>query len=124
VPWANTYDLMTITLAVITLGGLVASPACAAQHTAGTTLKRAAVLLYVIDLHTHRVVRAITNLPGIEGVVCVPELKKIYTSNWWENTIGVIDLQQMTVVKKLPTEESPTALCMRHHSTVRLLAAP
>jgi len=37
----------------------------------------------------------------------VPELKKVYTSNAGDNTIGVIDLKQMKVVKKLPTEAKP-----------------
>src|SRR3989442_1321008 len=67
----------------------------------------AAGLLYVIDLRTSRVVKAIPGVPGIEGVAYVPELRKVYTANWWENKIGVVDLRQMTVVKKLPTEEKP-----------------
>jgi hypothetical protein len=70
----------------------------------------AAGLLYVIDLRTHTVVKAIPDVPGIEGVAYVPELKKVYTSNWWENKIGIIDLRQMQVVKKLPTEEKPDGI--------------
>jgi hypothetical protein len=50
----------------------------------------AAGLLYVIDLRTNTVLKAIPDVPGVEGVAYVPELKKVYTSNWWENTIGVI----------------------------------
>jgi DNA-binding beta-propeller fold protein YncE len=45
-------------------------------------------------------------IPGVEGVEFVPELKKVYTSDAGDNTIGVIDLQ-MTVIKKLPTEAKP-----------------
>jgi DNA-binding beta-propeller fold protein YncE len=37
----------------------------------------------------------------------VPELKKFYTSNAHDNTIGVVDLKQMKVVKKLKTESKP-----------------
>src|SRR5919198_2655005 len=70
----------------------------------------AAGLLYVIDLRTHTVVKAIPDVPGVEGVAYVPELKKVYTANWWENKIGVIDLGQMRVVKKLPTEEKPDGI--------------
>ncbi|MGH8070114.1 MAG: YncE family protein [Candidatus Entotheonellia bacterium] len=70
----------------------------------------AAGLLYVIDLQTHTVVKAIPDVPGVEGVAYVPELKKVYTSNWWENQIDVIDLRQMKVVKKLPTEEKPDGI--------------
>src|SRR2546427_1370788 len=67
----------------------------------------AAGLLYVIDLRTNRVVKAIPDVPGAEGVEFVPELKKVYTSNAGDNTIGVIDLKQMKVVKRLPTEAKP-----------------
>ncbi len=70
----------------------------------------AAGLLYVIDLKTHAVVRAIPDLPGIEGIAYVPGARKVYTSNWWENTIGVIDLRQMKVLKKIPTEEKPDGI--------------
>src|SRR5881275_710420 len=67
----------------------------------------AAGLLYVIDLRTNQVVKAIPDTPGAEGVEFVPELKKVYTSNGGDNTIGVIDLKQMKVIKKLPTEAKP-----------------
>ena len=62
---------------------------------------------YVIDLRTDKVVATITDTPGAEGVEYVPELKKAYTSNAGDNTIGVIDLRQMKVVKKLPTAAKP-----------------
>jgi YVTN family beta-propeller protein len=67
----------------------------------------AAGLLYVIDLRTNQVVKAISDVPGAEGVEFVPEMKKVYTSNAGDNTIGVIDLKQMKVIKKLPTEAKP-----------------
>ena len=67
----------------------------------------AAGLLYVIDLRTNKVVKAIPDVPGVEGVEYVPELKKVYTSDWYENKIGVIDLRQMQVVKKIGTEAKP-----------------
>jgi hypothetical protein len=60
---------------------------------------------YVIDLGTNKIVATIKNTPGAEGVEYVPELKKFYTSNAGDNTIGVVDLKLMKVVKKLPTEE-------------------
>jgi DNA-binding beta-propeller fold protein YncE len=62
---------------------------------------------YVIDLATNKVVATVTDTPGAEGVEYVPELKKFYTSNANDNTIGVIDLKQMKVVKKLKTEAKP-----------------
>ena len=62
---------------------------------------------YVIDLGTNKVVATITDTPGAEGIEYVPELKKFYTSNARDNTIGVVDLKQMKVVKKLKTEAKP-----------------
>jgi DNA-binding beta-propeller fold protein YncE len=64
-------------------------------------------LLYVIDLKTSKLVKAIPDVPGIEGVEYAPDVNKVYTSNWTENKIGVIDLDKMQVVKKLPTEAKP-----------------
>src|SRR6184192_353366 len=62
---------------------------------------------YVIDLRTNRVVSVVTNTPGAEGVEYVAELKKFYTSNAHDDTIGVVDLKQMKVIKKLKTESKP-----------------
>ena len=62
---------------------------------------------YVIDLATNKVIATVTDTPGAEGVEYVPELKKFYTSNAHDNTIGVVDLKQMKVVKKLKTESKP-----------------
>ena len=62
---------------------------------------------YVIDLQTNKVVATVKDTPGAEGVEYVAELKKFYTSNAGDNTIGVVDLRQMKVVKKLPTERKP-----------------
>ena len=50
---------------------------------------------YVIDLSTNKVVATITDTPGAEGVEYVSEFKKFYTSNAYDNTIGVVDLKQM-----------------------------
>src|SRR6266478_6596288 len=67
----------------------------------------AAGLLYVIDLRTNKLVKAIPDVPGVEGVEYVPGLKKVYTSDSGDNKIGVVDLKTMTVIKKLPTEAKP-----------------
>jgi DNA-binding beta-propeller fold protein YncE len=64
-------------------------------------------ILYVIDLRTNKLVKAIPGVPGIEGVEYVPGLKKVYTSDSGDNQIGVVDLKSMTVIKKLPTEAKP-----------------
>src|SRR5258705_8351950 len=67
----------------------------------------AAEQTYVIDLRTNRIVAVVTNTPGVEGVEYVPELKKFYTSNAHDDTIGVVDLKLMKVIKKLKTEAKP-----------------
>jgi DNA-binding beta-propeller fold protein YncE len=67
----------------------------------------AAEQTYVIDLRTNRVVAVVTDTPGVEGVEYVPELKKFYTSNAHDDTIGVVDLKQMKVIKKLKTASKP-----------------
>jgi len=64
-------------------------------------------ILYVIDMRTNAVVKAIEGVPGITGVEYIPGLRKVYTSDWGEEKIGVIDLREMKVVKRLPTAEKP-----------------
>jgi len=63
--------------------------------------------LYVIDTRTNKVVKTFSDVPGVEGVEYVPDLKKVYTSDWYEDKIGVIDLASMKVIKKIPTESKP-----------------
>ncbi len=67
----------------------------------------AAKQMYVIDLRTNKIVATVTDTPGVEGIEYVPELKKAYTSNAYDNTIGVVDMRQMKVIKKIPTEAKP-----------------
>jgi DNA-binding beta-propeller fold protein YncE len=62
---------------------------------------------YVIDLRTNKVVATVADTPGAEGVEYVSELKKFYTSNAGDNTIGVVDLRQTKVVKKISTDRKP-----------------
>ncbi|PYN12780.1 MAG: hypothetical protein DME05_20580 [Candidatus Rokuibacteriota bacterium] len=61
-------------------------------------------LLHVVDLRANAVVKTIPDVPGIEGVAYIAEGKKIYTANWGENKIGVIDVARMAIVTRLPTE--------------------
>jgi hypothetical protein len=49
--------------------------------------------------------RACRGLPGWEYI---PGLHKVYTSNWGEEKIGVVDLKTMKVVRRLPTADNPT----------------
>jgi DNA-binding beta-propeller fold protein YncE len=67
-------------------------------------------ILYVIDMRTNKLVKAIPGLPGITGLEYVPGLHKVYTSNWGEEKIGVVDLRTMSVIKRLPTESKPNGI--------------
>ena len=64
-------------------------------------------ILYVINLRDDSVVKAIPDVTGVEGVEYVPGLKKAYTSDWYENKVGVVDLTKFAVVKKLPSGNKP-----------------
>jgi DNA-binding beta-propeller fold protein YncE len=64
-------------------------------------------ILYVIDMRTNKVVKAIPGLPGITGVEFVPGLRKVYTSDWGEEKIGIVDLNSMSIIKRLPTASKP-----------------
>ena len=56
--------------------------------------------LYVVDLQTDKVVKTISDLPGIEGVEYAPDVKKLYTSDWHEDQIGVIDVKTLEIIKE------------------------
>jgi YVTN family beta-propeller protein len=62
---------------------------------------------YFVDTRTNQVAATITDTPGVEGVEYVPDERKVYTSNSGDNTIGVIDIAQRKVIKKLKTEFKP-----------------
>lgn len=64
-------------------------------------------ILYVINLKDNTVVKAIPDVPGVEGVEYVPGLRKTYTSDWHENKVGVIDMRRLAVIKKIPSGNKP-----------------
>jgi hypothetical protein len=64
-------------------------------------------ILYVIDVRSNTLIKAIPGVPGITGLEYVPGLRKVYTSDWGEEKIGVVDLHKMDVIKRLPTAAKP-----------------
>src|SRR5260370_33895659 len=64
-------------------------------------------ILYMIDVRTNKLVKAIPGVPGITGLEYVPGLRKVYTSDWGEEKIGIVDMKSMSVVKRLPIAEKP-----------------
>ena len=74
-------------------------------------------ILYVIDMQNNKLVKAIAGVPGITGLEFVPGTGKVYTSDWGEEKIGIVDLHSMNVLKRLPTEAKPngSAYAARFH---------
>jgi DNA-binding beta-propeller fold protein YncE len=64
-------------------------------------------ILYVIDVQTNSLVKAIPGVPGITGLEYVPGLRKVYTSDWGEEKVGVVSLKSMSVIKRLATAAKP-----------------
>jgi DNA-binding beta-propeller fold protein YncE len=58
-------------------------------------------------VQTNKLVKAIPGVPGITGLEYVPGLRKVYTSDWGEEKIGVVSLKSMNVVKRLDTAAKP-----------------
>lgn len=63
--------------------------------------------IYIIDTIKGKLLKTISGTPGVEGIEYVSDLNKIYTSNWRDHSIGVIDLKTMSVIKKIPAEMKP-----------------
>lgn len=74
-------------------------------------------ILYVIDVRTNKLVEAIPGVPGITGVEYVPSLRKVYTSDWGEEKIGVVELRSMASPSGFPRLPSPTAAPTPHRFT-------
>src|ERR1700730_9930840 len=49
-------------------------------------------ILYVIDVTTNKLVKSIPGVPGITRLEYVPGVRKVYTSDWGEEKIGIVDL--------------------------------
>jgi len=64
-------------------------------------------ILYVIDTRTNRLLHAISGVPEITGLEYVPGLRKVYTSDRGETKVGVVSLDQMRVVKRIPIGQNP-----------------
>lgn len=70
---------------------------------------------YVIDLKTDKLIKTISNTPGVEGIEIVPELNKVYTDNWGDHSVGVIDMDKMEVIKKIPAISKPDGNAYASH---------
>src|SRR5438876_1222083 len=61
-------------------------------------------ILYVIDMKTNNVVKAIPGIPGITGLEFVPETRKVYVNLRNTNEIAEIDPSTDTLLGKYPVD--------------------
>jgi DNA-binding beta-propeller fold protein YncE len=66
--------------------------------------------LVAIDTETNRVVGRVQGLRGVRSVAIVPDLGLGFTSNRAEDTIGVVQLSDLKLLKKLPGGHGPDAI--------------
>ena len=60
-----------------------------------------------VDIHAHRVVRTIPNLPQVHGVLVVPALHRVYATATGANLMVSLDEDTRQVLTRTPTGEYP-----------------
>ena len=72
-----------------------------------------------VDIHTQRVVRTITGLPGVHGVLVLPDRHRVYATATDANQMAIIDEDTGTVLGRGPTGAYPDGLAYDpQHTTV------
>jgi DNA-binding beta-propeller fold protein YncE len=66
--------------------------------------------LVAIDIQINRVVGRVEGLQGVRSVAIVPDLGLGFTSNRSEDTIGVVQLADLKLLKKIPGGRGPDAI--------------
>jgi YVTN family beta-propeller protein len=64
----------------------------------------------VYDIASGAVVGEVQNVPGVHGVMTVPELGRVYASATGNNQMAVIDSQSLSVVATIPGGEYPDGI--------------
>ena len=64
----------------------------------------------VFDTKTQRVVANIEELPGVHGVLAVPELGRVYASATNANQVAVIDDRTLKIITRTPTGNYPDGM--------------
>lgn len=64
----------------------------------------------VFDTKTQKVIADITNLPGVHGILAIPELHQVYASATGLNQVASIDPQTFKVKAMIPTDNYPDGL--------------
>jgi len=63
-----------------------------------------------VDIHAHRVVRTIPNLPQVHGVLVIPALHRVYATATGTNLMVSLDEDTGAVLTRTPTSEYPDGL--------------
>jgi YVTN family beta-propeller protein len=69
-----------------------------------------ASLVTVFDTQTGTIVGDVLGVPGVHGVLAVPDLGRVYASATDINQVAVIDTSTLAVVATIPTDEFPDGL--------------
>ncbi len=64
----------------------------------------------VFDTKTRKVISEIAGLPGVHGVLAVPELARVYASATDVNKLTVIDAKTLTIITSTPTGHYPDGI--------------
>src|SRR6266536_2499622 len=72
-----------------------------------------------VDIHTQRVVRTIGDLPGVHGVLVLPDTHRVYATATDVNQMAILDEDTGTVLGRGPTGAYPDGLAYDpQHRTV------
>jgi YVTN family beta-propeller protein len=66
--------------------------------------------LIVFNTKTRTIVADIGNLPGVHGVLAVPELGRVYASATDVNQVAILDAKTLKTIARIPTGKYPDGL--------------
>ena len=66
--------------------------------------------LVEVDVRAHTVVRTLSDLPDVHGVIVVPEKRRIYATATGRNQLVAVDEDSGTVIFTAPTDDYPDGL--------------
>jgi len=72
--------------------------------------------LVVIDTVTNRIVAKIGNLKGVRSIALVPALRRGFSTNRGEDTIGIIDLKSNRLLRRIRAGHEPNTALYDPHS--------
>jgi YVTN family beta-propeller protein len=67
-------------------------------------------VVHVFDTRSKQLIGSIDGVPGVHGVLAVPELGRVYASATSENTVKVIDTETLSIIASIPGGDFPDGL--------------